>query len=563
MTQSFSFKTKLSPFLFLAVVYVLANLYYPSMISRKFTLKFYDLILALDAQFLQKSAEKEDFSVAVVSIDRPSLEYVNQRWPWDRSVIAGFLERVASAHPRIVGLDLMFSGVSNPESDTALGKALSAYPRIVIGSLFDAQGNYVKPFPQFIRENVSVGAINVPQDEDGVIRGFSLAFEDPETKSWVPSFSTALAAAYWGLGDEVTASPRENRGGYSKFPVLISAPDAPKKLYASTPSLTRPLAVDREIERVSFVNVMKEEETLRKLEGKIVLVGVEERILGDYHMTPAGIKSGIFMHVLAVKSLLAGREIFYTHTLVSLLLFFFLTISAFVCRFFLRRWITALLSVFLMTGLFLGSLFLFHYQSILVDLSFPLMGSLLAIVLFVIYQDAEEQMKMQSLKRKADMDSLTGVYNVASFQFAVEQAMGRQRRASDSLALIIFDIDKFKQINDTYGHDKGNQVILAFVSTLKKGVRSRDLIGRFGGDEFCVLIGVRDAEEARKFMERITSYIREFSQDHPDVPAFHISAGVAVLRGGNMDYKSFLKKADQALYQAKEKGRNRFEVVEV
>ncbi len=173
--------------------------------------------------------------------------------------------------------------------------------------------------------------------------------------------------------------------------------------------------------------------------------------------------------------------------------------------------------------------------------------------------DITHQKKMEEQLRKlAATDPLTGAFNRRHFMAVAEMESERTRRNGHPLSVLTLDIDHFKKINDTYGHAGGDEALRKTVETVKNQLRSSDVLGRFGGEEFCVLLPETASKGAMVLGERIRRAIaamavswagREFG--------FTISIGVAEWRPREPSLEESLERADQSLYRAKTGGRNR------
>lgn len=130
-------------------------------------------------------------------------------------------------------------------------------------------------------------------------------------------------------------------------------------------------------------------------------------------------------------------------------------------------------------------------------------------------------------------------------------------RHSEKISLVIIDIDHFKHINDTYGHHAGDIVLKNFVSDIEKLLRSHDLFGRIGGEEFTLFLPKTDKEMAMKIITRIKDHFKQTAIDIETTKIFvNFSAGIAELKE-NESLLEILKRADGALYEAKRSGRDR------
>jgi diguanylate cyclase (GGDEF)-like protein len=164
----------------------------------------------------------------------------------------------------------------------------------------------------------------------------------------------------------------------------------------------------------------------------------------------------------------------------------------------------------------------------------------------------------QQLQAAARTDAKTGLLNAAAWQREADTELSRARRSGDPLALLLVDLDHFKRVNDTYGHLVGDQVLVGVATTLCNQLRDYDIVGRFGGEEFVVLVPGADTVEACRVAERLRGRIRRLAVPAEDgAVAVTVSIGVALLRAHGDDLIELLAAADLALYRAKESGRDR------
>jgi diguanylate cyclase (GGDEF)-like protein len=163
----------------------------------------------------------------------------------------------------------------------------------------------------------------------------------------------------------------------------------------------------------------------------------------------------------------------------------------------------------------------------------------------------------QQLRAAARTDAKTGLLNAAAWQREADIEISRVGRTRRSLALLLVDIDHFKRVNDTYGHLAGDQVLAALARAFRQQVRESDVIGRFGGEEFVVLLPDADVTEASKVAERLREQVGAtpviFASGEVRVT---VSVGVAVLGLHGDDIPGLLARADVALYRAKRSGRD-------
>jgi two-component system cell cycle response regulator len=161
------------------------------------------------------------------------------------------------------------------------------------------------------------------------------------------------------------------------------------------------------------------------------------------------------------------------------------------------------------------------------------------------------------VKSMAIRDALTGLYNYGYFKEALHYEVEKSRRYNTPLSLVFLDIDNFKQINDTLGHLKGDKIMRQVANILKQGIRQADLLSRYGGDEFVVLLSQTSAEQAMVVAERLRTLICQSDINPlPHGLLVTVSIGVAGLEPG-MRTEALIKVADEAHYKAKQAGKNR------
>ncbi|WP_137151996.1 PleD family two-component system response regulator [Devosia sp. FKR38] len=156
-------------------------------------------------------------------------------------------------------------------------------------------------------------------------------------------------------------------------------------------------------------------------------------------------------------------------------------------------------------------------------------------------------------------DELTGLYNRRYFDRHLGMMLGKAQSQDRNMALMILDIDHFKSVNDTHGHDSGDVVLKEFAARLKRNIRGIDLACRFGGEEFVVLMPDTEYRQAESVAERVRQSIadRPFELGGGKTLAMTVSAGVTLNESGADTAESLVKRADVALYRAKREGRNR------
>ncbi|HAK44979.1 MAG TPA: hypothetical protein DCO79_03535 [Spirochaeta sp.] len=165
--------------------------------------------------------------------------------------------------------------------------------------------------------------------------------------------------------------------------------------------------------------------------------------------------------------------------------------------------------------------------------------------------------KNKQLKKFAEIDSLTGILNRRTMLHRAQAEFDRSMRYSRPFSLIIFDLDYFKAVNDNYGHQAGDEVLKTFAAFIGSLLRTSDIWGRYGGEEFIAVLSETDYETAKSVALRFNQKISELSIDFNGKNIkFTVSAGVGTYEEGS-SLSDVIRNADDALYHAKRAGRNR------
>lgn len=177
-----------------------------------------------------------------------------------------------------------------------------------------------------------------------------------------------------------------------------------------------------------------------------------------------------------------------------------------------------------------------------------------------VVTDVTERKELErELEHQAHIDMLTGLSNRRHFFELAEKELSRARRHHEPLAMLMLDVDYFKQVNDTYGHDVGDTVLRKMGEICTGVLRNNDILGRLGGEEFAILLPETAMEQALETAERLRHAVADSGVQTRDGKGLHltVSLGVASLESQDGNVDAILKRADEALYAAKNAGRNR------
>jgi diguanylate cyclase (GGDEF)-like protein len=176
---------------------------------------------------------------------------------------------------------------------------------------------------------------------------------------------------------------------------------------------------------------------------------------------------------------------------------------------------------------------------------------------YTMQHELEAQQNTEKLHRLAIRDGMTGIFNHTFMEQYIADAINRSKRSRNPLALLMIDVDFFKRINDTFGHNAGDDVLKELIHVLSTSTRSTDYLGRWGGDELILLLTDTNLQGAANLAEKL----RRLVEEHHFLHCKHltISLGASVYRDGDASV-SLVERADASMYRAKRGGRNRVEV---
>jgi diguanylate cyclase (GGDEF)-like protein/PAS domain S-box-containing protein len=174
--------------------------------------------------------------------------------------------------------------------------------------------------------------------------------------------------------------------------------------------------------------------------------------------------------------------------------------------------------------------------------------------LSIVTNISNEKLEIDKLHQLAYFDALTGIYNRRKFNEILDAEYKRSKRYQRSLCGLFFDIDYFKAVNDTYGHDAGDDVLKTLAQKVSQHIRETDCFARWGGEEFIILLPESNQKQALATAEHLRETINNVI--FTKVGKISISIGITILKE-NERVKTFIKRLDDALYKAKKEGRNR------
>ena len=488
--------------------------------------------------------------IVIIAIDDPSLTKSIHRWPWPRSEISKLIQKLVGYQPKVVGFDLAFLGKSiDSDDDILLASRLRQLENCVVSAYFSPEGEYILPL-KLIRDATEFGFVNKLRDKDNIIRSARVAVLSTKGDILDYSFETKVASQFLGLDSiEYDAKKITLKNLNRNFDIPLSRIGSIFINYRSrTP----------DYKTISFWKVLEENLPLDTFKDKIVLVGATSEIIHDIYPSPLGVLPGVYITANTIQTILDENFIkappLWLHRLVLLLLGIIVAFITYRCS--LAK--AFFCNTFLLIFLFIGCVFLF-LNNYLIDFNSMLLVGVSTFLGISGVSYLRLAIETNILKSEASMDALTGIYGFRYFDRKLKNEVAQAKRYNRQLCMLILDIDFFKKINDTYGHDNGNIILKKIASILKDSSRHADVVARFGGEEFCIISPHITQENAIIFAERIRARIEKtpFVIKNEKSINLTVSIGLACLQKNNYHADSFLKSADNALYKAKDSGRNK------
>jgi len=481
--------------------------------------------------------------IVLIALDDETLEKLSTRWPYPRSFYAQILDRLKPHQPKAIGFDLVFSGNDFSEgSDQIFSKALTEAGNVVIAAHKSKEGE-VGPSPLIRQSAWRVGIVDKPRDQDRVIRRFYpiRKFDDGVARSWELEL---LSKAY----PEKIPSEKIRENNAEVIDYRVSA---------------------KEIQKIPFWKVLNGEILSGDVHDKIVLIGLTSETFHDTHSSPLGSMPGIVINANGVLSMMTGHFFAQASWLYQCLLIFLAVLVTFIVTF-SGTALLGFLSVIFMALLFFGASFFLFLHQIVFDVWLINLGMFVVLIGILVYREWQLFFENLRLREESSRDPLTGFYSRRFMELKLKSEVGKLltsrggMRNVKEVSVVMIDLDNFKLVNDSFGHGEGDRVLRTMAESVRSSVRKEEVICRYGGDEFCVILSNTNINDAAKFAEKL----RQLIANNPDL-AYRTASGTDTIRvtasigvssvAGSkaLEPGGLLKAADQALYRAKKGGRNR------
>ena len=553
---------------FSVIFWSLPSYYTQSEALQKLSLHTRDIFFKI--RHISSPAPDEIQNIAIVTIDEESCEKLGARWPWSRKLFAEMIDELHKAGAKVIGLNVSFNGLEEEDnaSSLELSRAMRRHGNVVIGATFGSENRLLKPSPLIADAVSRYGYLEKIVDADFFIRrsyllipysmkqvssDFSVSSESKDY--FESSFPLQLLAAYSGPAG--SNDPR-----FDKDLGLVTVGTPHRAVYVSSDGsyTVNYLATESDFAEVPAWKVIQKRFSDNEIRGKVVLVGLTSSLFSDVHPTPYGMMPGIVIHANEFLSVAADRLLRFVPDTIAFIISWIAALCVLALFLIRRFWMGILAAAVAFFGLFLSAQAAFT-KDFVIEPFILILGPFLAAGVGILVSSLRLLFENKGLETKVIHDKMTGLYKYEYLRECLEEEWKRCVRSKLPVSIAMTDLDRFKKINDTLGHEVGNQMIIRSAEVIKESARRYDIVSRYGGDEFVVLLWHTNLEEAKAYRERLRNlYHAMVKKLEPLLQDSSISIGVASFDpNANANYppdpQRLIEDADKDLFTDKESRR--------
>ncbi len=438
---------------------------------------------------------KEASELLLVTVDEESQRRLGKKWPWDRTVFAEFLDKVAQAGPSLVVLDFVLSGSSDPAQDEALAQAIRSGPPILLASYMDQHGDPVLPHTLFSDAGGTPGLLNHPRDIDLTVRRFYFGARLPMHPQPLFAMEVNAAAIHRRVPlSEIHLEPR-------LFRMRIGTQTVPLEPPIGCITINN-LLTPAQTSTVSFWEVMEDQVPADRIRGKVVLVGSTREITHDVYPTTLGLMPGGMISANGILTLLSGEFVRPLPLFPVILLGFLFVLAILLATYWLPiPWGAAAAGGLTLLGVGAGFLGLLLFNLRAESLSIYILGtaSWLTAVLYKYLLLMAESVR---LHRHVVTDPISGAVTERYFRLRLESDWARWRQSRKPLSMVVVQIEPISIQLHQATWPEVQKKIRGLVEIFQHHMKTRGgLVGRLKEEQLVVFLPGLGLEEARGWTE--------------------------------------------------------------
>ena len=446
----------------------------------------FDNFISEQAFWFLNQTPKEANDITIVAVDEASRRHLNLKWPWKRSVTAELIKDIASFSPKIIGIDIVFSGESSETEDKALISAFKSHPKIFLGYVF-GENSQEKPNEDFVDAVSSIGFVNKPM-KGGVVDATRLFYAQGDKKAAL-SLEMEIFLNYLGLDN---AEIRVNEQGiFLKDSLLIPSPQGKLPLnYLVHPSHFR---------IISASSILKKDVSPSDFKDKIVLVGVTDPLIHDEYLTPLGAWPGVTIIANSLVMLLSKRNLVSASMGANLTFMFLLGLLIIFINGRSKFLWNTLFSLLILSLTCLSFVYLrardIHFSYLPIIFS-----GTTAYIIPNLYRYLNLMVLSNRLKNLAITDPLTGLY---SFRFFLLQ-LDEKLKSNDAMIFFAFKIADYKKLILNLDFEQIKLLTRLFAEHLQFHVKSHfksSILSRISNDTMGIVIEGSTRETVVSFLK--------------------------------------------------------------
>lgn len=445
-------------------------------------------------------------NIVIVTIDEASSEKLQHRWPWPRTVFASMIDELREKGAKAVGFNLSFTGLEggSEESTQILADAMKRHGNVVVGSTFGNDGRLIRPSPLLAGAVSRYGYLEKIVDPDFEIRRSYLLRLYSQSKRQASSQAIFENSFPLQMLAAASGPEREHSAEYDADLGLLTVGTPHKGIYLNSDGsyVVNYLAAESDFMSIPAWKVAEGKFRAEDVRDKVVLIGLTSPLFSDKHPTPLGIMSGIAIHANEYLAAQAGRMLRFVPEPVVFFLSWLIALCVFLLFLSKRFWLGFIGFIVAAGGLFLGAQAAFA-KDYVIEPFILFSGPLAALVFGVIAVSLKLLLENRGLETKVIHDKMTGLYTYEYLRMRLDDEWQRSRKLKTPVSIVMTDLDRFKKINDTLGHEVGNEMIKRTAAVIKESARGYDVVSRYGGDEFVILLWHASKKDAQDYRLRL------------------------------------------------------------